>query len=115
MVLDIAWIGSKRSWRWLFFKTKSVIQEEEPIRLQMREPKIEIGFRSGAPYEISEIIQGRIKSEVRVGIRNSGDSTLSNCRVYIESVSPPPPTSDYFQPYWMVDHSYYVMMIQKNS
>jgi hypothetical protein len=59
----------------------------------MRAPKIEICFRSGAPYEISEIIQGRIKSEVsevRVGIRNSGDSPLSNCRVYIESVSPPP-------------------------
>jgi hypothetical protein len=44
----------------------------------------------GAPYEISEIIHGRVKSAVRIGIRNSGGSPLSNCRVYIESVSPPP-------------------------
>jgi hypothetical protein len=52
--------------------------------------KIDICFNPGAPYEISEIIQGRVRSEVRIGIRNSGGSPLSNCKVYIESVSPPP-------------------------
>jgi hypothetical protein len=61
----------------------------EPVAIQ-KTGTIEICFRPGAPYEISEIIQGRIKSTVRIGIRNSGGSPLSNCRVYIESVSLPP-------------------------
>jgi hypothetical protein len=53
-------------------------------------PQIEICSKSGGPYEISEIIKGRVRSAVRIGIRNSGGSPLSNCRVYIEGVSPPP-------------------------
>jgi hypothetical protein len=75
---------------WLFWKTKPTTQKGEPLNKQMRAPKIEICFRPGAPYEISEIIHGRVKSAVRIGIRNSGGSPLSNCRVYIESVAPPP-------------------------
>jgi hypothetical protein len=73
----------------LFCKTRPTIQKDEPINKQTRAPKIEICFAPGAPYELSEIIHGRVKSTVRIGIRNSGDSPLSNCKVYIESVSPP--------------------------
>jgi hypothetical protein len=61
----------------------------EPVAIQ-RAGTIEICFRPGTPYEICEIIHGRVKSTVRVGLRNSGRMPLSNCRVYIESVSPPP-------------------------
>ena len=61
----------------------------DPVAIQ-KAGTIEICFRPGAPYEISEIIQGRVRSAVRIGIRNSGGSPLSNCKVYIESVSPPP-------------------------
>ena len=75
---------------WLFCKTRPTVQKDEPINKQTRAPKIEICFRSGAPYEISEIIHGRVRSAVRIGIRNSGGSPLSNCRIYIETVSPPP-------------------------
>ena len=60
-----------------------------PVAIQ-KAGSIEICFRPGAPYEISDIINGRVRSIVRIGIRNSGCDHLSNCRVYIESVSPPP-------------------------
>ena len=75
---------------WLIWKTKPTIQKEESLNKQVHAPKIEICFRPCAPYEISEIINGRVKSTVRIGIRNSGGSPISNCKIYIESVSPPP-------------------------
>ena len=51
---------------------------------------IEICFKAGAPYEVSEIVESVVKSTVAIGIRNSGGRPISNCKVYIESISPPP-------------------------
>ncbi len=67
-----------------------ILPQNEYDKLNLITPKIDICFSPYAPYEISEIIQGRIKSTVRIGFKNSGTMHLSNCRIYIESVSPPP-------------------------
>jgi len=53
-------------------------------------PAIEIRFEKRAPYEVSDVQNGHVLSTVRIGIRNVGGSALSNCRVYIEKISPPP-------------------------
>jgi hypothetical protein len=53
-------------------------------------PVIEICFEKRAPYQVSDIQQGRVLSTVRIGIRNTGGGALSNCRVYVEKIAPPP-------------------------
>ncbi|GAB3629838.1 hypothetical protein PTE30175_05417 [Pandoraea terrae] len=51
--------------------------------------KIEIHTEQVAPYQMTEVQAGRVLSTVRIGIKNSGGKTLSNCKVYIEKISPP--------------------------
>jgi hypothetical protein len=53
--------------------------------------RIEICFKPGAPYEVSEISQGsRILSAVRIGLKNSGGTPLSNCKVFVTKIAPEP-------------------------
>jgi hypothetical protein len=74
---------------WLDWRrTKAKIANKQ-VTVQ-KPSKIEICFKSSAPYEASDIAHGRVLSTVRIGVKNSGGSPLSNCKVYIESVSPPP-------------------------
>jgi nucleoside 2-deoxyribosyltransferase len=53
------------------------------------DPKIEIVTGSGAPYNVDENQSGYQLSTVRIGIRNAGGKTLSNCKVYVEQITPP--------------------------
>lgn len=53
------------------------------------EPKIEIITGPEAPYYVEEVRSGHMLSTVRIGIRNIGGKTLSNCKVYVEHISPP--------------------------
>lgn len=53
------------------------------------DPKIEIVTGPDAPYQVTQVQGGRVLSTVRVGIRNAGGKTLSNCKVYVEKLSPP--------------------------
>ncbi len=53
------------------------------------DPKIEIVTGPAAPYQVTQVQGGRVLSTVRVGIRNAGGKTLSNCKVYVEKLSPP--------------------------
>lgn len=53
-------------------------------------PKIEICFEKGAPYEVIEATHGRVKSTVRIGLKNIGGVTLANCKVSIEKIVPEP-------------------------
>ncbi|CAJ7430962.1 Uncharacterised protein [Burkholderia pseudomallei] len=52
-------------------------------------PKIEIITEPSAPYQVDEILSEHVRSTVKIGIRNAGGNTLSNCKVYIEDISPP--------------------------
>ncbi len=54
-------------------------------------PQIEIRHWPAAPYEVSEIQNHHVLSTVRIGLTNPGPRTLSNCRVYVEKISPEPP------------------------
>jgi hypothetical protein len=72
---------------------KKLIELGVPIREEHFEPpigigKIDIRFENRAPYEVSDIQGGRGLSVVRIGIRNSGNGPLSNCKVYVEKMSP---------------------------
>ena len=53
-------------------------------------PRIEIIFESRDPYEVTEIAGSVVMSRVRIGIKNSGGSTLSNCVVQIDKIVPLP-------------------------
>jgi hypothetical protein len=53
------------------------------------DPKIEIVTGEAAPYHVTGVQGGRALNTVRVGIRNAGGKTLSNCKVYVEKLSPP--------------------------
>jgi hypothetical protein len=53
------------------------------------EPKIEIITGSAHPYYAEEVRSGHKISTVRIGIKNAGGKTLSNCKVYVEHISPP--------------------------
>jgi hypothetical protein len=50
--------------------------------------KIDICFEPHAPYNVSDLNNGRMLSTVRIGIKNSGNGPLSNCKVYVEKMSP---------------------------
>lgn len=50
--------------------------------------RIEIHTESGRPYQDSAVESGHVLSTVRVGIKNFGEKTISNCRVYVEKVTP---------------------------
>jgi hypothetical protein len=73
----------------IYFDLHRTKISREPVPIQ-KSGKIEICFKSCAPYEVSDISHGHVLSAVRIGVKNSGGSPLSNCKVYIESVSPPP-------------------------
>lgn len=53
------------------------------------DPKIEIRTDSAPPYHVADVKSGHVESTVKVGIVNAGGGTLSNCKVYIEKISPP--------------------------
>ncbi|MGC1549963.1 MAG: DUF4062 domain-containing protein [Rhodanobacter sp.] len=53
------------------------------------DPKIEIITGSAEPYYVEEFRSGHNLSTVRIGVRNAGGKTLSNCKVYVEDISPP--------------------------
>ncbi|AUT74055.1 hypothetical protein [Paraburkholderia hospita] len=52
------------------------------------EPKIAIVTGEAAPYGITDVQAGQVNSSVKIGIKNAGGKTLSNCKVYIEKISP---------------------------
>jgi hypothetical protein len=54
-------------------------------------PKIAILFDKRAPYEESGVHQDRVHSTVRIGLKNTGGGTFSNCRVYVDKISPETP------------------------
>ncbi|TAM04896.1 MAG: hypothetical protein EPN70_10045 [Paraburkholderia sp.] len=53
------------------------------------DPKIEIATKSTAPYHVTDVKSDQVQSTVRIGVKNAGGRTLSNCKVYIEKISPP--------------------------
>ncbi|MGP8433733.1 DUF4062 domain-containing protein [Paraburkholderia fungorum] len=53
------------------------------------DPKIEIITKSAAPYQVSDVTNGQVLSTVKIGIKNAGGKTLSNCKVYVENITPP--------------------------
>ncbi|AOI92774.1 hypothetical protein WS57_29430 [Burkholderia pseudomultivorans] len=53
------------------------------------DPKIEICTEDKPPYQITDVKAGRVESTVKVGIKNAGGKTLSNCKVYIDRIAPP--------------------------
>jgi hypothetical protein len=52
--------------------------------------KVEIAFRKAAPYEETKVSHHHVLSTVRIGLTNPGGTPLSNCKVYIEAISPEP-------------------------
>ncbi|MFA8389737.1 hypothetical protein ACEPUD_06365 [Burkholderia ubonensis] len=60
----------------------------EPDGASATEPKVAIVTGEAAPYEITDVQSGQVKSVVKIGIKNAGGKTLSNCKVYIEKISP---------------------------
>lgn len=83
----IVTIGLVIALDWVKRKQLSAQPKDATVQLP---GKIEICSKSGAPYEVSVIIGGRTKSTVAIGIRNSGGTAISNCKVYIEKIAPPP-------------------------
>jgi hypothetical protein len=72
---------------------KKLVELGIPVREEhMKSPtgvaKIDVHFERRAPYEVSDIQGERVLSTVRIGIRNSGNGPLSNCKVYVEKMSP---------------------------
>jgi hypothetical protein len=53
-------------------------------------PKIEMFTDSSERYHVNEMQSGRMLSTVKIGITNAGGKTLSNCKVYVEQITPPP-------------------------
>jgi hypothetical protein len=59
-------------------------------------PQIEILFEKRAPYEESDVISSHVCSTARIGIKNSGGGALSNCKIYIDKITPEPPHPNSF-------------------
>lgn len=59
-----------------------------PTRIDI--PEIEIIMHEGAPYEVTGESDGKTLSKIRMGIRNFGDSTITDCKVYIDAIDPMP-------------------------
>ena len=98
-------------WLWIFATMLLVVSVSESIRRRRSlsresdsasqvalDPKIELVTGPAAPYEVTEVQGGRVLSTVKVGVRNAGGKTLSNCKVFVEKLSPPPnaPMGDTF-------------------
>jgi hypothetical protein len=54
-------------------------------------PEIELCFEPGTPYEAVEISHGHVLSTVRIGLKNVGRSPISNCKIFIDKMSPEAP------------------------
>jgi hypothetical protein len=61
----------------------------EPSGVSLAEPKIAVVTEEAAPYQTTDVQAGQVNSVVRIGVRNVGGKTLSNCKVYIEKIAPP--------------------------
>jgi hypothetical protein len=68
----------------------SILFDEGSSRLCRHRGRIEICCKPGAPYEVSEISHGHILSTVRIGLKNSGERPVSNCKVFIDKIAPLP-------------------------
>lgn len=53
-------------------------------------PSININFRKKPPYEVTEPSHGHVLSTVRIGLKNTGGASASNCKVYIDDIVPLP-------------------------
>jgi hypothetical protein len=52
--------------------------------------KLEIRFKPSAPYETASISNGHMLSTVKIGLVATGGLSLSNCKIYVEKISPHP-------------------------
>lgn len=52
-------------------------------------PKIEMVTHPTTRYHVDEVQSGHVLSTVKIGVRNAGGGTLSNCKVYVEKITPP--------------------------
>uniref|UniRef100_E1T7F6 DUF4062 domain-containing protein n=1 Tax=Burkholderia sp. (strain CCGE1003) TaxID=640512 RepID=E1T7F6_BURSG len=53
-------------------------------------PLIEMFTDASGRYHVDELYTENNLSTVKIGIKNAGGGTLSNCKVYVEAVEPPP-------------------------
>jgi hypothetical protein len=53
-------------------------------------PKIEMFTDSSERYHVNEMQSGHMLSTVKIGVTNVGGKTLSNCKVYVDQITPPP-------------------------
>jgi hypothetical protein len=52
------------------------------------DPKIEILTGPDVPYHVTDVQSGQVNSTVKIGVKNGGGGILSNCKVYVEKISP---------------------------
>lgn len=71
------------------YRKQSLASETRDGMLPKGPPEIEIRTMQTAPYHIVKTNNGHAQSTVAVGIRNAGERTLSNCKVYAERIAPP--------------------------
>jgi hypothetical protein len=72
-------------------------------------PKIEIRFEEKhRPYETWEISHNQMLSTISIGLKNTGEASASNCKVYIENIAPLP-SPFYGAPPIQIDGSGFVL------
>ncbi len=69
-------------------RINKIINDEEPVRSIVSE--MDIILHEGAPYEVTENVDGKSLSTIRMGIRNFGDSAITDCKVFIDAIDPMP-------------------------
>jgi hypothetical protein len=60
-----------------------------PLLRSTHSKELKILSKSGAPYEVTEILHGNVLSTVRIGLKSR--IPISNCKIYIETIAPQPP------------------------
>lgn len=71
---------------WIRASTKIAAPTTQP------DPVIEFSTGPNAPYhDVERTEGGQSRSVVRIGVRNTGGKTLSNCQIYVDRVDPPSP------------------------
>jgi len=73
-------------------RIEEAINNKEPLRTDF--PGFDIVLHEGVPYEAMGESQGKALSIIRIGIKNTGDSPISNCKVYIDGINPVPAKCD---------------------
>ena len=68
----------------------AALSQVEPDKSESPPPQIKICSQRASPYEVTDVTHGRVLSTIRIGVKNCGGSPLSNCKVYIEQISPMP-------------------------